>query len=283
MYFTLGAKATGYAATYACQNCTIPKGWFDTSFEPVVRCLYECPGWPFSGMAVSNKEIATERDLAVGEPEAVNHAKEALEAGEPWHRALLSAMGLWTLPYEVHQGRQFNYLIAGEAFDWLLLAERLCLSLDGAIPPDHRERLLFHGKLPEEVGDEEFRDLLGANKFRGYLNFWYGVVVEEALQLAVEEDVRKRQIARCYPDSEDLIEEAYQHLYGETRTELLADFRRREGLGQEGPLSLANLKEFTYGLHKLRLEKWDPARVASDTQRGIRKLRQLEQAAGLVK
>ena len=42
---------------------------------------------------------------------------------------------------------------------------------------------------------------------------------------------------------------------------------------------MANLKEFTYGLHKLRLEKWDPARVASDTQRGIRKLHQLEQVS----
>ena len=218
--------------------------------------------------------------LAARENDAVRHLREALQSGESWHQAMLSAMGLWTLPYEVYEGREFRYLIGGEAFDWLVLAERLCLESDGAVPTEDKERLLFNGQLPPQVTAESFRDLLGANKYRGYLNYWYGIVVEEALQLAVEEDVRKRQIARCYPDSEDLVEEAYSHLYGRTRATLLAEFRRHAGIHHRRRLTLANLKEFTYWLHKRRLEMWDPARVASDTRRGIRKLKQLEQAAG---
>ena len=42
-------------------------------------------------------------------------------------------------------------------------------------------------------------------------------------------------------------------------------------------MSLTDLKEFTYWLFKMRLTKWDPARVASDTRKGINTLRYLDQ------
>jgi hypothetical protein len=211
--------------------------------------------------------------------EAVLHLKSAVQSGTPWQRAILEAIGLWTLPGEVHQDRTYRYLIQGEAFDWLLLAERLCAELDGCIPTEEKEQLLFQGRIPEQVEPEEFRDYLGTSKYRGYLNYCYGVVVEEALQLGVEEDVRKRHKARGYADGEDMVEEAFTHLYGETRTVLLDEFRRKEHLHRGKRLTLDNLKQFTYWLFKRRFEMWDPARVASDTDKGLRRLRQLEQGA----
>jgi len=210
-------------------------------------------------------------------PEAVLHLKSAVQSGSHWQQALLEAIGLWTLPDEEYRGRTYHYMIQGEAFDWLVLAERLCAELDGFIPAEEKERLLFHGKMPEPVEPEAFRDLLGTSKYRGYLNYCYGVVVEEALQLGVEEDVRKRHKARGYSDSEDMVEEAFTHLYGETRTGLLDEFRRKEHLHRGKNLTLDNLKQFTYWLFKRRVEMWDPARVASDTRKGLRRLRQLEQ------
>ena len=150
-------------------------------------------------------------------PEALLHLRAAVRAGVPWHQALLQAVGLWTAPEEVYQDRTYLYLIQGEAFDWLVLAERLCVELDGYIPAEDRELLLFQGKLPEEVTPENFKELLGANKYSGYLNYCYGIVVEEALQLAVEEEVRKRHRARGYSDSEDFVEEAFTLLYGDTQ------------------------------------------------------------------
>ncbi len=153
----------------------------------------------------------TAQPIAQREPEALLHLKAALESGVPWQRAILEAIGLWTLPQEEFQGRTYRYLIQGEAFDWLLLAERLCAEMDGVVPAEDKERLLFHGKLPDDVRLETFRDTLGVNKYRAFLNYWYGVVMEEALQLSVEEDVRKRNMARCYADSEDFIEEAFNH------------------------------------------------------------------------
>lgn len=216
--------------------------------------------------------------LAQQVPEALRHLKAAPQSGVPWHQALLEAIGLWTQPQEEFQGRTYQYLIQGEAFDWLVLAERLCGELDGIIPAEEKELLLFWGQLPETVQPEVFRDLLGVNKYRAYLNFWYGVVVEEALQLSVEEDVRKRHIARGYSDTEELVEEAFMHLYSATRSDLSEEFRQHANIPKRRHLSLSDVKEFTYWLHKRRLKIWDPARVASDTNKGIRRLRLLEQA-----
>jgi len=219
-------------------------------------------------------------DLAEQVPEAVAHLREAIGAGTPWHVALLEAMGLWTLPREIHEGRTYQYLVQGEAFDWLLLAERLCAEVDGLIPTIEKEQLLFHGKLPEEVESPVFRDRLGFTKYRAFLNYWYGVVVEEALQLAVEEEVRKTHLARCYSDNEELVEEAFTHLYGATRTTLLGEYRRHEKIPPRRHLSLSDLKGFTYWLFQRRLHLWDPARVASDTQKGVRRLQRLREGPG---
>ena len=208
-------------------------------------------------------------------PEALQHFRAALAAGAPWRRALLEAMALWTLPAETFQGRTNKYVIGGEAFDWLLLAQRLCAGADGAVPAEQEESLLFEGRLPEGMDDEEFRDLLGPSKYRAYLNYHYGVVLEEALQLDAEEEARKRHVARGYTDNEELVEEAFVHLYAKSRTELLDQFRRESGMDRRRGLSLTDLKEFTYWLHKRRIRQWDPARVASDTRKAINRLESL--------
>ncbi len=214
--------------------------------------------------------------LAEQESEALRHLKSAVRLGVPWHQALLEAVGLWTLPQEIYQDRTYQYLIEGEAFDWLVLAERLCAELDGVIPTEQKERLLFRGVLPLNEDAGAFRDFLGASKYRGYLNYWYGVVVEEALQLAVEDEVRKRHRARGYSDNEDLVEEAFTLLYGETRTALLEEFRRHAHIRRNRGLTLSDLKGFTYWLFKRRVNMWDPARVGSDARKGIRRLQALE-------
>lgn len=235
-------------------------------------------------MQVTNQETAPSAAQAVAEPapqgpETLRRMRDAVQAGQPWPHALLQAVGLWTQPLEDFQGRTYRYMVQGEAFDWLTLAERLCSELDGLIPPDEKETLLFRGRLPDSVPPELFKDLLGASKYRAHLNFWYGVVVEEALQLSAEEEVRKRHTARGYSDTEELVENAFTHLYGATRSDLLDEFRQEAGIAKRRGLSLTDVKSFTYWLHKRRLKMWDPARVASDTRKGIRKLRQLQQAA----
>ena len=206
------------------------------------------------------------------EANPVGHFRHLLLVGIPWHRALLETMGQWTLPEEFWNERRYKYIVGREAFDWLLLAERLCAEVGDVIPTEELEMLLFHGVLPEPIETEEFRSLLGASKHQGYLNYHYGIVLEEALQLAAEENIRKRHIARGYTDNEDLVEDAFRHLYTDSRYNLLDEFRRIFSLASRRGFSITDLKEFTYWLHKRRVNYWDPARVASDTRLAIRRL-----------
>ena len=215
------------------------------------------------------------QSLHVQEPEEMARFRAALLNGEPWHLALLDAIGRWTLPEEVIEGRRYLYLLQGEAFDWLALAERLCTGVNGLIPEDEYERLMFAGVLPVEIDDDEIRKLVGDNKYKSILNFWYGVVVEEALQLVVEEKVRKERRALGLPDSEEFCEKAFQRIYGEERTDLFGSFRKEMDYPQRRSTTLTELREFTYWLFKRRVVAYEPARVASDTRRGLARLRKL--------
>ena len=210
--------------------------------------------------------------------EAGAYIKQSLQIGkDPWHQILLKAISIWTLPWETYQGREFKYLIHGEALDWLVLAERICIELTDVVETSEREDLLFKGKLPSAVSPVQFRELIGANKYKAYLNYWYGVIVEEALQLAVEEEIRKSYASKGYLDNDSFVEEGFFILYGKNYSDLMQEFRREFKLTRRKKMSLTDLKEFTYWLFKMRLTKWDPARVASDTRKGINTLRHLDQ------
>ena len=199
----------------------------------------------------------------------------AVLGGEPWFRALLAAIARWRAPVEVVDGRRFQYLVGGEAFDWLLLAERVVDALSDVIPSAEIDALLYHGRPPEELTPDEFRRAIGAPKYRAHLNYLYGVTVEEALQLAVEEELEKERRAHVW--AKDAFETTvFQRIYGRGREELLAEFREERGLGMSATISLEELKEFTYWLFKFRLKMCPPPRVASDTTRGLERLQKLE-------
>jgi hypothetical protein len=204
--------------------------------------------------------------------EAVLHLKRALASGKHWYIALLEAIGLWTEGEECCDDRQYTYLVGGEAFDWLLLAERLTGTVSDLIPEAERLELLFHGRPPLKLKREEFRRLIGAAKYRQYLNYFYGITVEEALLQAVCDEVRKEKRISANLNDGDLPNEAYQRLYGGTRTALLKRFRQQTGRPLRRSASLSELKEFTYWLFKYRLEHSDRAKVASDTKRALEKL-----------
>ena len=81
------------------------------------------------------------------------------------------------------------------------------------------------GRFPESFDESQFKDLLGADKYRGYLNYFYGVMVEEALQLAVEAEVHKRHLSNGNQYQRDFMDEAYFGIYGAPMSTLLKLFR----------------------------------------------------------
>jgi len=208
-----------------------------------------------------------------GDTEAIKHLEQAITGGKHWYIALLEAIGLWKAAEETHNGRTYRYLIAGEAFDWLLLAERLCETVDGLLPDDERTTLLFYGKPPLDLTTEEFKKLIGSSKHHQYLNYFYGITAEEALIGAVQKEVRKERRTLGLNKEHDYDNEAYRRIYGATRAVLLKRFRHEKYYPQLKSTSLTELKEFTYWLFKYRLNHCDKARVASDTKKALTQLK----------
>ncbi|MBA7624400.1 hypothetical protein ES703_31807 [subsurface metagenome] len=219
---------------------------------------------------MTNTKLQTQTSpLTPADGEAIRQLKEAIASGKHWYIALLEAIGLWQAAEEEVNGRKYQYLIADEAFDWLLLAERLCQEVDGLLPEDERMALLFHGKPPIELTADEFKKLIGGHKYHQYLNYFYGITAEEALVQAVEEEVRKERQALGRNNEQDIADEVYHRIYGANQQELLRHFRREKKYPRRKSIGLAELKEFTYWLFKYRLKNCDKARVASDTKKAL--------------
>ena len=209
-----------------------------------------------------------------GDREEIARFKRAITDGKNWYLALLETIGRWSQAEEMYHGRLYRYLIAGEAFDFLLLAERLSKAAGGLIPEAEKTALIFRGRPPLQLSTDEFKVLIGGYKYRQYLNYLYGVTVEEALFLAIQDEVRKERRAAGYANERDETNEVFRRLYGTTKGVLLKRFRKDMSYPNLKSISLTELTEFTYWLFKNRLQQSEKARVASDTKKALNWLSQ---------
>lgn len=208
--------------------------------------------------------------------EVVFRMRQAILDGEHWFEALLDGVSRWRTPEEQIGNRHFRYLIHGEAFDWLLLAERLLDEAPDLVPAAERDALLWENRWPIDIEDHEFSARLGRAKHSAHLNFQYGVLVEEALQLYVEEEIHKEGRSRAWGADLRADETMYQRVYGHTREELFALYYESTRTLLRHDVPYAEMKAFTYWLFKYRLKAQDKARVASDTRKGLAQLTLME-------
>lgn len=232
------------------------------------------------GKGETNRLVAT-GSLAAGDAGAIEFFRQAIAEGRHWYLALLGAIGLWSSSQEVIEDRTYQYLIDGEAFDWLLLAERLCDAVDGLLPEDEKNALLFHGEPPLELTGTELRELIGDHKYGQYLNYFYGITAEEALVLEVQEEIDKERRLRGLGNSADSGEEVYLRIYGASREVLLKSFRKEKGYPQRRSTTLGELKAFAYWLFKYRLRHCEKARIASDTRKALDYLNAQRRKSGI--
>ena len=231
-------------------------------------------------MTLDNQLVPPESNSA-GDAEAIRHLKQAIAEGRHWYIALLESIGLWTSAEEVYNERNYHYIIAREAFDWLLLSERLCGTVDGLLPEDEKSALLFHGKPPLELNASEVKKLISSSKYVQYLNYFYGVTVEGALLLAVQEEINKERHLSGYRSKHEATDEAHQRLYNNTRATLLKRFRQEKRYPQLKSITLTELKEFTYWLFKYRLKECEKAKIASDTNKALMYLKRQWRQTGV--
>lgn len=210
--------------------------------------------------------------MSARDTQAIQGLKDAIAEGRNWYVALLEAVRLWSSTEEDYGGRHYRYIIDNEAFDWLVLTERLCEELEGLIPEKERTDLLFFGIPPIELSKDEFNNLIGASKYQTHLNYFYGILVEKFLLLSVIEEIRKKKRVLGLNNDNGVIDEAYQRIYGAPQSALLKQFRKERHYPQLKSISLSELNEFTYWLFKYRIKTRDKSRVASDTKKALTKL-----------
>ncbi|KTB47789.1 hypothetical protein DEALK_06340 [Dehalogenimonas alkenigignens] len=225
------------------------------------------------------EEACQPAGLVESDAGAVRRLRAAIGQGRHWYLALLEAVGAWQTDEECLEGRLYRYLIDGEAFDFLLLAERLTETVRDLVPEAERVALLFNSKAPVEVSDDEMKGLLGEARYRQMLNYFYGITAEEALILAVQEEARKDERSIVIK-SFDTADESFKRIYDQPRAELLKMFRRERGERTSRSLKLAEMREFTYWLFKYRLRHAEKARVASDMKKSLARLKKFPGKSG---
>jgi len=213
--------------------------------------------------------------VSTGDTQAIQGLKDGIAEGRNWYVALLEAVRLWSSPEEDYEGRHYQYLVDNEAFDWLVLTERLCEELDGLIPEKERTNLLLFGIPPIELSKNEFKNLIGPSKYKTHLNYFYGILVEKFLILAVTEEIRKKKRVLGLNNDNGVVDEAYQLIYGAPQSVLLKQFRKEKHYPRLRSITLSELNEFTYWLFKYRIKIHDKSCVASDTKKALTKLREL--------
>jgi hypothetical protein len=235
---------------------------------------------------VSSKQQQSEaKALAQEARNAVARLKAELDSpGDGWKLAVLETIAEWPLAQESVGGEHLDYLIGGEAFDWRLLAQRLLNECGSNIENDKWREWLADPVLFAGFEEPEFMRAVGVDKGRAHLSYFYGVTVEQSLLTAVEEEVTHRRVGAGRVLSDNALESAYETLYGNSRDQLWEVFKiesgvaaAREGWRHRDEHSLGSEDAFTYWLFKLRMERSDPAKIASDTRKGLSKLERMRQ------
>jgi hypothetical protein len=221
------------------------------------------------------RRLRVPKDGPLNPEQGVEALRRSLESGHPWYTALLEVVGRWSAPDEEIEGVIYRYLIGGEAFDWLLLAQRLLDEVDGLFPQEEAERLLLFSIPPDDSSEEEFARAIGGPKHRAHLNFQYGITIEELLLLAAELELQKagRLSGTGQPEPDIL---AFEHVYGKKLEELQLLYTTETAGAILTSMRQSEFQSFIYWLSKFRLRHSEPARVASDTRKALALMSRME-------
>jgi len=209
-------------------------------------------------------------------PDSYTAFKKVLHSGEHWYIALLSCLRYWNVEDEKTPRKNHVYLIDGEAFDHMLVSARILKNAlkEEIVPKNEVKKFLFSGIAPIELNGSRLTEILGEQRLKESLNFFYGVTAEEALQLAVKDEVRK-EVQVLGPHNEAWVNnEAFRRIYRKSFDDMLNIFTSVKNLNRTH-FSTEDLKEYTYFLFKYRVTNSDKAKTASDTKKALSKLKQM--------
>ena len=192
-----------------------------------------------------------------------------------WRDHIFQAISRWSLPCEEIDDEPHVYFIAGEAFNWRRLAERLAWHITFLLNDDEESAMsewLEDAHMFGGLEEAQFRRVLGHEKWRAFLNYFYGVTLERCLLLNIGARITKDRFAGGKRVNDDMLDEAFVSLYEASEFELWMAFASESGLEARSSATrtLAIDDEFTYWLFKRRIgSPFYRANVAHEVKGGL--------------
>ena len=158
------------------------------------------------------------------------------QSSTDWRTAVLMAIGRWPTASEVVDGERYDYLLAGEAFDWKLLAQRIWTCLPNSIPQDEWGSWISS---QSRSGDWKSRN---SRTFSEWINTGASELFlrgngRTGLVTAVGEEIAKGRVAGGRAPNQESRDDAYLRLYGSSQKVLWYDFiASKEADKPESPL-----------------------------------------------
>ena len=201
----------------------------------------------------------------------------ALNNGENWKDAVLDVIRIWGIPEEKKGNHKLTYLISGEAFNWVRLAIRIINSSNIEVPEDEIREFLFSGFLPNALSEDEFKSKIGESKFKGWQNYYYGIIVEQGVIELTKINIMKEIFSIGIDISDEKLDIVFDEIYGNSFEVLWKDFNlntsdvnRKYYLPKTTGESES--EEFIYWLFKRRLSKSTPEVFASKVNEALKYL-----------
>ena len=213
----------------------------------------------------------------LGDPQAIHHLKKSIAEGRTGSRRCWSRWPCGLRLRRPSRGVATSTSWTGRPSTGCFWLNAFWRRWTALLPEEAKRELLFTGDVSGSVSGEGFKDLLGHQKYSAYLNYWYGVVIEEAVVQCVEEEEWKRIHSGGVQSPSGVTDLAFRRVYGLDQDTLLKLFREKKGYPASESMTLTEIKEFTYWLFKYRLQNSEGARVASDTRKGILFLEKMRQ------
>ncbi|MBM31936.1 MAG: hypothetical protein CL764_03655 [Chloroflexi bacterium] len=205
--------------------------------------------------------------------------EKSLKDGFDWREVVLDTIKIWGIPEEKHGNKKSIYLISGEAFNWIRLATRIINSFKILPPKEDINNFLFTGFLPDGFSENKFKSKIGDVKFRGWQNYFYGVIVEECVIELSKLKYLKKMFSSGIDISEEIFDEVYEEIYGNTFKVLWENFNFYDQKGKRNKkyylpktTDQSQIDEFTYWLFKNRLMKSTPEVFASRVNEALKYL-----------
>ena len=201
----------------------------------------------------------------------------ALNNGENWKDVVLEIIRIWRIPEEKKGNHKSTYLISGEAFNWIRLAIRIVNSSNIEIPEDEIREFLFSGFLPNALSEDEFKSKIGDSKFKGWQNYYYGIIVEQGVIELTKMNIMKKVFSTGVNISDERLDIVFDEIYGNSFEVLWKDFNLNIiGVNRKYYLPKttgeSESEEFVYWLFKRRLSKSTPEVFASRVNEALKYL-----------